>query len=90
MTGAKEMLQVTGIGTIRVKTNNGSLVVLTKVMLVLKLAASLISLFKFLKTGNDIEGNGRTMQIHNHRHTYQTILQSVTLVRRHMNTPTMF
>ena len=48
MTGAKEMLQVTGTWTIRAMTDTVKPVVLTNVLLVSKLAASLISLSKIL------------------------------------------
>jgi len=49
MTGAKEMLQVTGIGCIRGKTSSGQVIVMHNVLLVPKLAASLMSLAKILQ-----------------------------------------
>ena len=64
MTGAKEMLQVTGVGTIRAVTSTGETVLLTNVLLVPKLAASLISLAKLLQAGMHIEGKGNTVRIH--------------------------
>ena len=64
MTGAKEMLQVTRIGTIRVVTSTGQMVLLTNVILVPKLAASLTSLAKLLHVGMHIEGKGNTVRIH--------------------------
>ena len=69
MTEAKDMLQGTGIGTIRAMTYIGKLVILTKVLLVPKLAASLISLSKILTTGKSVEERGRTVRMYDHRHT---------------------
>ena len=86
MTGAKEMLQVTGIGTIRAKTDAGKLVVLTQVMLVPKLAASLISLSKILETGKSIEGRGRTVRIYDHRHIHLTFTLRENLYKASLTT----
>ena len=70
MTGAKEMLQLIGVGTIRAVTNTGKLVVLTKVLLVPNLATSLVSLSEILQTRKSIEGRGKIVRIYDHRHTY--------------------
>ena len=64
MTCAKEMLQVIGVGTIHAVTSTGQTVLLTNVLLVPKLAASLISLAKLLQAGMHIEGKGNTVRIH--------------------------
>ena len=58
------MLQVTGVGTIRAMTSTGQTVLLTNVVLVPQLAASLISLTKLLQAGMHIEGKGNIVCIH--------------------------
>jgi hypothetical protein len=79
MTGAKELLQVSGIGVIRARTNTGKPVVLNNVLLVPKLAASLMSLAKLLQAGKKVEGEGSTVRICDDQYTYLNFYQQGNL-----------
>ena len=68
MTCAKEILQVMGVWTIRAMTNSGKLVVLTKVLLVPKLAITYILVLN--PKDKKMQRRGRTARIYDHRHTY--------------------
>ena len=72
MTGSKELLQVSGIGNIRAVTSTGQPVVLTNVLLVPKLAASLMSLAKLLQAGLSCEGKGNQVWLYSNHLTYLT------------------
>ena len=70
MTGSKELLQVLGIGNIRAVTSTRQPVVLTNVLLVPKLAASLMSFAKLLQAELSYEGNGNQVWLYNNHLTY--------------------
>jgi hypothetical protein len=59
ITGGKEILEVTTIGSIRAKANSEVHVELRNVLLVPKLSASLISLAKALQGGLQCDGKGK-------------------------------
>ena len=72
MTGSRELMQVTGIGTIRATSNKGVKLALQNVLLVPKLAASLLSLAKMLHLGVSSEAKGKSMKIYKGSETFLT------------------
>ncbi len=70
MTGAQELLPVSGIGTVVARTNTGKTVKMEDVLLVPKLALSLVSLTKLLLKGLCCEGKGMVMRVYNQDTTF--------------------
>ena len=86
MTGAQELLPVSGIGTVIARTNTGRTVKMQNVLLVPKLAVSLMSLTKLLQGGLCCEAKGNAMRIYNRSTTFFTLTIQENLLQTPIQT----